>query len=104
MKTFKYWCGLIGLVLPLAVSQAQVKFDGEFAPSENWVKPAEQPYRQGLCLSGSWQFQPQDLPADYKEGSGKAPELAQPANDKWSPTPIRIPSPWNVNSFADSKG
>ncbi|MDR0532991.1 MAG: hypothetical protein LBH01_03460 [Verrucomicrobiales bacterium] len=104
MKTFKlsYW--LVGLVLPLAAAQAQVKFDGEFAPSEHWVKPAEQPYRQELCLSGTWQFQPQALPADYKEGSGKAPDLAPFANDKWEKTPIRIPSPWNVNNFADNKG
>jgi beta-galactosidase len=105
MKLNKYGWWLAVLVLPLAVAQAQrVRFDAEFAPSENFIKPAEEPYRRQLCLSGTWQFQPQAVPGDYKEGSGKAPELAPPVSEGWEKVPIRIPSPWNVNSFADNKG
>jgi hypothetical protein len=34
----------------------QVAFTRDFAPTEGWVKPVEQPFRQDLCLNGSWQF------------------------------------------------
>jgi len=78
---------------------AGVTFARAFAPEEGWVKPVEQPYRQELCLNGRWQFQPMSLPRDWKRDTGKVPELAMPAADKWEATPIKIPSPWNVNTW-----
>lgn len=81
-----------------------LEYTGIFAPSESLVKPSEKPYRMDLCLNGSWQFQPVQLPDSFKEGSGQAPDLPRMKADGWDNTPIRIPSPWNVNSFADQDG
>jgi hypothetical protein len=78
-------------------------FDGTFAPSEDWVKPVERPYRESLCLNGLWQFQPVALPSNFREGQDPAPELPVPT-EHWEKVPIRIPSPWNVNSYAEVKG
>jgi len=94
------------LVLPF-VSYTQEKakiFTAEFAPTENWVKPVEKPYRQEICLNGTWQFQPVNLPQNFKEGIDPTPNLADAKSANWEKTPIRIPSPWNVNSFADKDG
>lgn len=77
----------------------RVEFTRDFAPAEGWVKPVEQPYRQDLCLNGCWQFQPMPLPRAWKRGTGAAPELPMPAADRWEATPIKIPSPWNVNTW-----
>lgn len=94
------------LMLPF-VGYAQEKsktFTAEFAPTDNWVKPVEKPYRQEICLNGSWQFQPVDLPQNFKEGIDPTPKLADAKAGNWEKTPIKIPSPWNVNSFADKNG
>jgi hypothetical protein len=98
--------GIAAFIFPFT-GYAQEKgktFSGEFAPTENWVKPVEKPYRQELCLNGSWQFQPIDLPQNFKEGIDPTPKLTDAKPDSWEKTPIRIPSPWNVNSFADKNG
>ncbi len=82
----------------------RVEYTAPFAPSAGLLSPVESPCRQLLCLNGLWQFEPVALPAGFKEGIDSTPALP-PANDKdWDPTPIRIPSPWNVNSFADKQG
>ena len=81
----------------------RTEFSASFAPSENWVKPSEQPWRRDLCLNGLWQFEPVALPPNFKEGQDAAPQLPAPTGH-WAATPIRIPSPWNVNSFADKDG
>lgn len=74
-----------------------------FAPSEGWVNKTEAAYRQEICLNGYWDFMPMNLPAGYRQGQGAAPRLAFPAeHDKWSSTRIKIPSPWNINSFANN--
>ncbi|MCD6351558.1 MAG: hypothetical protein J7M26_05520, partial [Armatimonadetes bacterium] len=48
--------------------------------------------RGSLCLNGEWQFQPADA------------ELTFPPSGSWDAVPIRIPSPWNVNSFSRGDG
>ena len=48
--------------------------------------------RPVVCLNGEWRFQPAD------------PELTFPPSGQWDPTPIRIPSPWNVNGFSKGDG
>lgn len=71
-----------------------------FAPSEGLVNKTEKNHRQEICLNGYWDFQPVSLPKDYKQGKGIAPELPLPQNvSGWSKTQIKIPSPWNINSF-----
>ncbi len=42
-----------------------------------------------------------DLPGSYVQGKGIAPELPLPKEGAWSKTRIKIPSPWNINSFAN---
>lgn len=97
---------LAGFMVGLQVTnQAQrLEYKGVFAPTEDWVKKEEKPYRQDICLNGSWQFQPVALPANFREGIDATPELSSAKADAWEKTPVRIPSPWNVNSFADKSG
>lgn len=97
----------IGLGFPPSVAQAQQEdatqklvYPFAFAPSEGMVKPAEKEYRKEICLNGYWDFQPVELPSSYKQGKGVAPELGKPLENGWSQTRIKIPSPWNINSFA----
>lgn len=89
------------VVLPLCAS---VKFDRPFAPSDSFVKGPESQYRDNICLNGNWQFEPVDLPKGFREGTDPAPSLPLPSDGKWEKVPIRIPSPWNVNSFGDRQG
>lgn len=72
-----------------------------FAPSEGLVNKYEKQYRSEICLNGYWDFQPVKLPQNYKQGKGIAPELSKPSNDAWEKTQIKVPSPWNINSFAN---
>jgi beta-galactosidase/beta-glucuronidase len=73
-------------------------FSGEFAPASGMVTPEEHPFRDEVCLDGLWQFQPVPLPTGYVRNSGSPPELPTPT-DAWESTPIKIPSPWNVNTW-----
>jgi hypothetical protein len=100
----RLFLGLILTLLPFLSCAQHQEYPGVFAPSESLVKPAEKPYRDDLCLNGSWQFQPVELPAGFKEGVDPAPELPLMKAAGWDKTSIRIPSPWNVNSFADNHG
>lgn len=103
MKRFLIYIVLSPLITINAFSQ-RVEYKGIFSPLQSLVNPAEKPYREDICLNGSWQFQPVELPANFREGHDAAPELPPMQDGKWDTTPIRIPSPWNVNSFADMNG
>lgn len=72
-----------------------------FAPSEGLVNKMEQAFRHEVCLNGYWDFQPVALPASFEYGKGVAPELPMPTANGWDKTRIKIPSPWNINDFAD---
>ncbi|MDP4238195.1 MAG: glycoside hydrolase family 2 TIM barrel-domain containing protein [Bacteroidota bacterium] len=76
-----------------------VKFRRDFSPAEGIVKPQEAPYREEICLNGKWDFQPVNIPKDWKSNTGNAPELMPPIEGKWERTKIKIPSPWNVNEW-----
>jgi len=98
--------GLILLVLLLSVVPARagrMEFQRDFAPTENWIKSVEQPYRQDVCLNGTWQFEPVPIPEDWKRNTGVAPELTLPAIDRWDTTSIKIPSPWNANAWGPGR-
>ena len=95
-------CSLLCSALP-ALTLASVPFPHQFAPQEGVVKPPEQPFRQELCLNGLWQFQPVAIPGSYKQDQGVAPELSPPQPDGWAATPIKIPSPWNVNTWGPGR-
>lgn len=95
-------CAIVSaLVAPMF---AGVKFDPVFAPTPSFVSPVEEAFRKEICLNGTWQFQPVAVPSNFQEKRDPAPELTSPDPEKWEKTPIRIPSPWNVNSFADKNG
>lgn len=64
-------------------------FTHVFAPSEGIVNRTEKPFREEICLNGSWEFQAVD-----------GPGMSMPAEGGWDDVRIRIPSPWNVNDFA----
>lgn len=82
----------------------RLEYKDVFAPGQDWVQQGEKPFRQEICLNGNWQFQPVPLPQQFKEGIDPAPPLPGASGNRWEKTPIRIPSPWNVNSFADKNG
>jgi hypothetical protein len=79
-------------------------FNGVFAPDEYNTTKQEQPYRERICINGLWDFQPVVLPDKFREGIDPVPALTAAGESKWNATKIRIPSPWNVNSFADKNG
>ena len=80
-----------------------VHFSRAFAPQENWIKNSESRFRREMCLNGTWQFQPMPLPDNWKRASGIEPELPLPQVDDWDETPIKIPSPWNVNTWGGGR-
>ncbi len=96
---------LLVLVVFCNFTTAQEKktFDGDFAPSDGWLKPAEREFRHEICLNGSWEFQPVPVPADWKPNQGVPPELVKPHENGWEKTRIKIPSPWNVNTWGNGR-
>jgi len=84
-----------GLLFLFALStvwaSAQVPFKHRFAPQQGLTLPVERPFREEICLNGSWQFQP--VPPS------RPPQSINPPSTQWEKVPIRIPSPWNVNAF-----
>lgn len=82
-------------------SDGKLVYNFPFAPSEGLVNRIEKEYRKEVCLNGYWDFQPVALPGNYVQGKGVAPELPLPKEGAWSKTRIKIPSPWNINSFAN---
>jgi beta-galactosidase len=93
-----FLCALAGGSVMLAMpAGAKVLFDQPFSPQAGLTASVEKPWRQEICLNGLWKFQPVPLPAGYDISHG-APLLPPPRTEAWSETPIRIPSPWNVNA------
>ncbi|BDI32020.1 beta-galactosidase [Capsulimonas corticalis] len=54
-------------------------------------------------MNGRWRFEPVPVPAGYPRDTGVPPELPPPSDDDWDPTPIKIPSPWNVNTWGNGR-
>lgn len=95
----------IGWFLLIACSSyGRTVFDGEFAPHGGLVSDPEKPFRNELCLNGYWDFQGVDLPAGWKPNVGQAPALHAVNPSGWDSVKIKIPSPWNVNSYQRSSG
>lgn len=84
-------------------AQNRVIFARDFSPNEGIVAAPEKPFRQELCLNGRWQFQPVPLPADYVRNTGTPPEIAKPDEARWETTPLKLPSPWNVNTWGNGR-
>ena len=75
---------------------SQIQYPHVFNPVGNFVDNTEKPLREDFCLNGSWQFMPV-----YETDIAK---FVQPQTFRWETTAIKIPSPWNVNSFAQGDG
>jgi beta-galactosidase len=108
VKRFISQLGLFACVLSLfpvqhASAQDPVTVPGIFAPTGDFVAAPEKPLRDDVCLDGRWQFQPVTVPAGFEPGSGVPPPLTAPDPAKWEATPIKIPSPWNVNTWGNGR-
>ena len=76
--------------------RAQVQYPHVFNPVSGIIDDTEKPARDAMCLNGSWQFMPV-----YETDMAK---FVQPQDFRWDKTAIKIPSPWNVNSYAQGDG
>jgi hypothetical protein len=105
LRSLSRFCLSLFVLIGLAhTATASTEFKHAFAPTAPFVPPPEQPFRHDLCLNGSWQFQPVALPKSFHEGVDPAPELPLPVPAAWETVPVKVPSPWNVNSFANRRG
>lgn len=90
------------LMIGIGSHAQQVLFERPFAPAETFTKPSERPYRDDICLNGSWQFSPRTDARSLSQEQLLDPGL--PKNFLWETTALKVPSPWNVNSFAREPG
>lgn len=91
--------GFIMLCLILTSSDtttAQTTYNHVFNPMGGFVHGTEKPFRQELCLNGKWLFMPV-----YENSMAK---FVKPEQFQWDAVPLKIPSPWNVNSFSQADG
>ena len=87
-----------------SMTMAEVTFNEDFSPLQGMVSSYENPYRQEICLNGLWDYQGVIIPENWQRNVGNAPELTKPRPDAWDDVKIKIPSPWNVNSYKRSDG
>lgn len=76
--------------------QAKNDYPYTFNPMKGLVDDTEKAFRQEICLNGKWSFMP--------VYGAKAGDFKLPGDFKWDATPIKIPSPWNVNDFTNKQG
>lgn len=76
--------------------QAKNDYPYTFNPVKGLVDDTEKAFRQEICLNGKWCFMP--------VYGAKAADFKLPGDFKWDATPIKIPSPWNVNDFTNKQG
>jgi len=90
---------LILIYLSVLLANAQtdrIYYPHPFNPVKGLVNDTEKPFRQEICLNGTWDFMP--------VYNAKASDFKLPSSFKKESTPIKIPSPWNVNNFTDGQG
>ncbi len=96
-KGIFFFC-LIGLEFLFFVQKlnAQQTYTQVFNPMHGFVNEAEKPLRDELRLNGKWQFMPV-----YETNMAK---FARPDTFHWDSVPLKVPSPWNANSFSRGEG
>ena len=94
---------LLAVLLSPMCARAASTFSRDFAAVEGIVKAPEMPFRQEMSLNGRWQFQPVGVPQNFVRDTGNAPALPAPNATKWEQTPLKVPSPWNVNTWGDGR-
>ena len=104
MINIRKWMFTIGLLALTKLSFSQhTLFNRDFAPSGDFIKPQERPCRESICLNGYWSFFPVENAEKLSRESILHPEY--PGNQAAAePVPVKVPSPWNVNSFARGNG
>ncbi len=98
----KYLLVLLFVILSQIAFSQQVNFTNVFSPAESMVKAPEKPYREDVCLNGSWKFSPVNQAEKLKKEEILNPTI--PTDIIWDTTPLKVPSPWNINSFAKGEG
>jgi len=76
--------------------KAQQTYNHVFNPMGGFVNDVEKPLRDELSLNGKWQFMPM-----YETNMEK---FVKPEKFQWEAVPLKVPSPWNVNSFSRADG
>lgn len=79
-----------------AFAGGPVNYPWAFNPKGGMVNTEEKGYREEICLNGTWKFMP--------VYSTNIADFRLPGQFTWEQTPIKIPSPWNVNAFTDGRG
>ena len=92
---------LLALLIAPMSARAATTFARDFAAVSGIVAAPEMPLRGELSLNGKWQFQPVAVPPSFARDTGAPPELALPDATKWEETPLKVPSPWNVNVWGN---
>src|SRR6266568_5116537 len=88
----KHLITLMGILTAQLPSAGGIEYSRSFAPQDGLVCQYEKSARQEICLNGGWRFQ-----GDKDTG---IPGDTVPQLGEWDKTAIKIPSPWNVNSFS----
>ncbi len=83
---------VLAIQMDLGFRADGVQFDHLFAPQDGLVSRYEEPLRAEIYLNGRWKFQ--------GDQNTEVPGAEASVSGAWEKTPIKIPSPWNVNSFA----
>ncbi|OOQ57800.1 glycoside hydrolase family 2 protein [Mucilaginibacter pedocola] len=79
----------------------KTQFLAGFAPTEQSVTAPEASFRDVVSLNGSWRFYPLGNADQLSRDQIKNP--VYPPGNGWETTPVKVPSPWNVNSFATER-
>ena len=74
-----------------------------FDPAPGLLVGEEYSARREWCLNGSWAFQPKPIPDDYIRNQGQPPELPMPVSGDWEAVSLRVPSPWNGNTWGGGR-
>ncbi len=98
LKSEHFFCCIFLFVFFLinVGTQAQQAYNHVFNPIKGMVNEVEKPFREELSLNGRWQFMPV-----YEEDISR---FQKPVSFEWDAVPLKVPSPWNVNSFAEGNG
>lgn len=92
------WLGVATSINGAVAEVERTQFTERFNPIMGMTTNYETDYRSEVCLNGSWQFMP-EIPAD----TAKLKQL--PTTFVAESVPLKIPSPWNINSYySDNEG
>lgn len=95
-KILRYLILICAIVFFKVEVNAQYQYNNVFNPMKGLVHESEKLNREELFLNGKWQFMPV-FSDDLKK-------FVKPDSFSWDAVPLKVPSPWNINSFAKGNG